>query len=338
KEGFKGTDQWTDEDSQKLVRLALDNKDIEMFQEAMSRSSKTARDEFMAKGGDEKIGKAFLGDTTSQLKNGLLNLAGLGSPTENITKWMHARDYATEGKLSTSSKILDNWRPSGDNEKAIEQAIHDMSDEERRAFVHGKELAASGKDKESLSEADKKDLKSYEQLHYVLGCPGNEAEVRRWEDMIAHKDGSLVAKIAGHTGTLYSDSAADVRRDVENMSKQDWEYAKTHPEYRAEVEKALKGLGGVRVDDKDVAKIMAAYDEKMKAGSYEDSQGKGNRSFLEKVEDNKHWYQNDRKAMLDDIMHMSPEEQKKYRDGAEFEKKGDQMTPQEREAVEFKKK
>src|SRR5262249_48644265 len=48
-----------------------------------------------------------------------------------------------------------------------------------------------------------------------------------------------------------------------------------------------------------------------------------NRSFLEKVEDNKHWYQNDRKAMLDDIMHMTPEEQKKYREDAGFKKQVD---------------
>src|SRR5215467_6421535 len=68
---------------------------------------------------------------------------------------------------------------------------------------------------------------------------------------------------------------------------------------------------------------MKRFDEKIAPSSFEASQQVGNRGLLEKLEDDIHWYGNDRKAIIADIASMTQSEQKKYREEPEFRQKVD---------------
>src|SRR5262249_26700624 len=250
-----------------------------------------------------------------------------------------------------AEKIKENSGVVSNNDKAIEQALANMTDEERKSFVHGKELAAKGGDESKLSEQDKKDLKTYKDIHQAIidSAPADLLKLKKWEDMAEHKDGSLVAKVLAHHGYLYNDGAGDMSKDIENITKEEWQrlhnlkegknadgsepktkeekkhnqdqYQKEHDDLK----KALESLKEIRGTQAEVDQIMKQFDAKMDAKTYDDSKNVGERPLLDKLGDDTHWYKNDRKAMVEDITHMTKEEQDKYRNDPEYRAKVDQM-------------
>ncbi len=328
---LKGTDKRTTEDTLSLADKALKSKDIEMFGEVMRSASPEARKKFMENDGDKKMKEAFEGHWYNALPY-LVPLIpasiGKGSDSNVTDKELNrAQDLARDGHMSTANKIRENIGVVSNSDKAIELAIEEMSPEERAAFIKGKKLIADKADESKLSEQDKKAIKTYKEIHQAIedSAPLDSAKKAKWEDMIEHKGGSLVGKIESHHGVIYNDSKGDVTKEIENMSKADWEYAKKHPEYREQVLKALNDLKGARVDQTDIDNAMKLYDQKIAAKTFEDSKKTGSRSILEKLEDDTHWYKNDRKSMVEDLTHMSKEEQEKYRTDAEYRKKLDAL-------------
>jgi hypothetical protein len=318
---LKGSDKITREDTLQLADIALKEKNMDMFQEAFRHASPEARKAFADQGGEQKMKEAFEGHWYNALPWLVSPALGMMAGPVTDGDLQHAKDYVQGGHLSTATKIRDNTSVIGDNEKAIEKALKDMTPEERKEYLRGRELSDRKTDESALSEADKKALKTYRDIHGALESAGHKAEIARWEDMIAVKDGGLVAKLASHApntaGHLWTDSRGDVLKDIENMSRTDWEYAKKHPEYREEVRKALEELKGVRISQADADRALKMYDEKMAVDKYEDSTGKGRRMLTEALEDDTHWYGNDRKSMVDSIAHMTPDEQKKYRENTD---------------------
>lgn len=328
---LKGTDKRTTEDTLSLADKALKDKDIEKFGEVMRGASPEARKKFMENDGDKRMKEAFEGHWYNALPY-LVPLipasAGKGSDSNVTDKELkRAQDIARDGHMSTANKIRENTGVVSNSDKAIELAIEEMSKEERAAFVRGKKLVASNADESKLSEEDKKAVKTYKEIHQSIedSAPVDSAKKAKWEDLIEHKGGSLVGKISTHHGVIYNDSKGDVTKEIENMSKADWEYAKSHPEYRAEVLKALTDLKGARVDQSDIDSAMKLYDQKIAAKSYEESKNTGTRSLAEKLEDDTHWYKNDRKSMVEALTHMTKDEQQKYRTDAEYRKKIDAL-------------
>ncbi len=231
-------------DTKKLAAIALEAEDIDMFQEAFRSAKPEARKQFMDEGGEEKIKDAFWGADED-----------------------HALEYARTGKLGVATLLKENQSWLGDNEAAIEKSLEKMKDSERTQYLRGKELASGTADVESLSAKDKEALEFYNTVHDELEDAGNETEIARWEDMIAHKDGSLVSKLTRHEGNVYDDSINDIAKTVENMSEKDWQRLRG-PEgdkYREEIEKALKTY----LDDDDVKRCMDIVDKKANAKSTE---------------------------------------------------------------------
>jgi len=361
---LQGLDKRNDEDSLTLADIALKDKDLDTFKEAMSGASEKAREQFRANGGEQKIKDAFEGHWYNWNQ-----FIGKGSRINVTDRDLdQALAYAKYGKEGTAKQIKDN---SGivNNDESIELALRRMSKEEREAFRRGKELI-EGIDESKLSQDDKKALEIYRdpyravdgaQLEYCFergrqlikqsvdesklsgedrmafqtyteihaaianSDPTNSAKISKWDDMAAHKDGSLVARIESHAGIIVNDSRGQILKEIDKMTPEDWKYAKAHPEYREDVRKALehqKGLG-LRIDKSDIDAAMKRFDEKIAPSSFEASQQVGNRGLLEKLEDDIHWYGNDRKAIIADIASMTQSEQKKYREEPEFRQKVD---------------
>lgn len=292
---LQGSDKRTSEMSLKIADIALQSQNLEMFEEAMSRATPEARAQFLKNNGEQKMHDAF------------------GSSTE----FEHAKNYATEGQLSTTSKIEANTGRFNDNEEAIEKSISEMSDKERAEYLHGRDLAA-GKDVAGLTDAEKQQaLATYKNIHESLTEAGNDKEIKHWEDLISVKGGSLTSNLAAHEGTIYDDSVNAVITDVENMSKSDWERLKNDPNYRSELESSLGYLS-----DEDKAKVLAAIDEKQNSKTYEEAQGK-RRSAEEVLTESAGFFNDDEESIYTAIEKMSPEEQKRYREDAEYRKQID---------------
>lgn len=306
---LKGTDKRTDKDTLKLADIAIRAEDLTMFQEAMRDASPAARQQFMAADGAKRLDETFDHWYSSK-------------------ELRHALDYAKEGKLDAATQVRDNTGVISDNTKGIELAINNMSAEQRSMYLHGQQLSR-GEKLDNLTPEDKQKSRDYyKEMHAALKGAGNESEVKRWEDMIANKGGTLVSRLAEHRGTIYNDGAPAVLTSIENMSKKDWEYFNDKDparrgERRDELKQMLETLKGARIDQSDVDGMMKVFDQKMAAKSFEESEASGRRSVVQALDDNVHWYSNDRKSMIEAISHMTPDEQKAYRENPDFRKQLD---------------
>ncbi|HEY9870198.1 MAG TPA: hypothetical protein V6D08_13610 [Candidatus Obscuribacterales bacterium] len=315
---LKGSDKRTDADTLKLADIALKEKNMDMFQEAMRNASPEARKKFMEKDengktGEDRLKEAFEGHWYHAFSLGLT-----GNVTD--TDLTHAKEYAEKGGLTTATKIRDNSSWSGDNEKAIEKALHDMKPEERQAYLRGRELANNMTPESELTEQQKKDLATYKEIRSALEKAGNETELSRWEDMIAYKDGSLVSKLSMHRGSIYDDSMDDVLGTVENMSKADWERLKKDPHFREEIEKQLKTY----LSDDELKRVMEVIDKKAACKTFEEAEQAGRRPILDAIKDAKGYFNDNEDNIYGAIKNMTPEERKKYKEDPEFRKQVDE--------------
>ncbi len=300
---LKGNDNRTDQDRSKLIDIALQDKNLDMYAETMKDSSPELRKAFISDGGADKLAQAFGKDSTD---------------------YSHALDLANEGKLGTATQIKDNTGFISDSTEGIELALKRMTDQERSDYGLGKHLADStyklnatdaGR-LDHMSDSDQQQAKeTYEKIHESLQAAGNDTEITKWEDMIAQRDGSLISSLAGHRGHLYNDSISDISKDVENMSRQDWEAAKANPASRDELKKMLISLNK---NEEEINQVIGVYDKKVAASSWDQAQDAGRRSIIQELEDNTHWNGNDRGAMLEAISKMSADEQRRYREDSDF--------------------
>jgi len=352
---LKGTENITPDDWCKLAKIALKEKDTDMFQEVTSSMSPEGRKQFLDDDGEKKVKEAF-GAKWYHYAAGFVPGVSLAVNDHEQNKiFQHEKDYARDGHLSVDTMIKDESEGLTVNEQAIDNAFQGMTEQERSDYLRGKELRQ--KSEEPKSDDDKRALEYYNKIHTALDkvhIVTHDADIARWEDLIAHKGGGVVAKIGAHRGTVYNDSAGDVLKDIESMDKDEWERLHNlkqgknadgkdpknpdgstdadqikhnkdqYAQYHAELEKALNGLHGARIADADIKTAIDLFDKKMEADKFEDAQGM-RRSIVEVIKDDKHWYENDRSAMLKDIANMSPEDQKNYRDDPKFRKQVDDM-------------
>src|SRR4030095_6136864 len=317
----------SDEDTLKLADLALQSQNVDMVQEAFRNASPAARQRFFAEGGADKIMLAFLMDPEAH---------------------SHAMEFARSGELSVTTLINENQSWAGDNEAAIEKALAGLNASQREDYFKG-ELADSGsisaedqralkvytelhdsavhekaieKALAGLNASQREDyfkgkeladsLKFYTELHDSLVDAGNASEVARWEDMVAHPGGSLVSKLMEHRGSIYDDSAGDVIKTIEGMSKEDWERLKG-PEgakYRAEIESGLNTY----LSKNDVLRCMEIVKLKTDASTFEEASVFGRRSVEKALEDSAGFFNDNEDQVYDAISKMTPAEQDRYRD------------------------
>lgn len=310
---LKGVDKRTPEDYTKLADLALKNKSIEMFEETFAGAPPEVRKKFLDEGGEQKIKAAF----GTPMYNGS-EYGGGETVYGDTADTQHALDYVKSGKLDVSTKIKDNTSWSGDNEKAIEQALKQMKPEERTNYAEGKKLA--DKDPATLTDAQKEQVEYYKKVHSALDGAGNDREVAKWEDMITYgKDGSLVSQLAAHGGMI-DDGMGKVLGTIEGMSQEDWKRLKEDPEYRKKVEAVL----AIDLNDAEMARAREALDKKLAANDFESSKN-AQRSILDAVKDETGFFNNDEAGIIARLEKMTPDEQKRYREDPEFKKQVDDL-------------
>jgi YD repeat-containing protein len=296
------TAQSADQDTKKLIDIALKSKNEECFAEVMKDASPAARNDFLSNGGEKCVQDTFEHwYSSADLK--------------------HAMDYAKEGKLDTATQIADNthWI---NNDKGIELAIKQMSDDERKMYQEGKTLSTGGK-VENLSPDDSQKAKDYyAKLHAAIAASGNATEAAKREDEIdtTNGAGSLVSNLAQHQHLLWNDGEGKIDNDIRGMSQADWEDCKKNPERRDQL-KAM--LGTLNRSTGDTTSTLALYDKMMSANTYATAKDQGQESVLTKVDDSNHWYGTNRNDVIDSIANMSQSEQERYRTDETFRKKVD---------------
>jgi len=303
-----GTDRRTPEEFLKLAEIALNSKDIAMFQEAMRDAPKELRDQFKSEEGRRKLVGAFWP------KPGLVG-SSRGHISTNYTDLVHALDAVNFGKLSAASQVRDNTGIVNDNEQAIELALSRMTDDERTLYRRGKELIAKPGNGDKLSESDQQAVNYYQDLRTALDRAGNKTELARWEDMVDVPGGTLLSRLAAHRGSVYDDSVGSIVSDIENMTSKDWKRLREDAAYRDKVNDVLKEY----LNDQELARCKDILDAKTakSVSSFEQSQVI-KRPIEKVIDDNVHWYGTDRSAILDGVTNMTPADRKRYREDGQF--------------------
>ncbi len=321
-----------------LADLAIKNRSVELFEEAFRSASPAARAKFKEQNGEQRLKNAFEGHWYNALllAHPLLQLtANALDVNTNITDTdlRHVMDYAQYGKLSTATQVRDNTSWLGDNEKAIESSLHNMSEEERKHYMIGQALVRGDEDKDivrrfpdfdKMPDADKQKARDfYNTLHNALdraagiwfSRQSQQAEMAKWEDMISQKGGGIISKIADHVGMIYNSGDQKVIHDIEKISKADWEALHKLP--AAERAEKLAALEQLITSFKGAAfaeRCMGLLREKLAATSYEDAQKVGRRTVLQTLTDNDHWYGNNKEYVYEAIENMPAAERAKYYD------------------------
>ncbi|MBZ0186209.1 MAG: hypothetical protein K8F91_08185 [Candidatus Obscuribacterales bacterium] len=119
-----------------------------------------------------------------RISTGLVNLYATRLHLDNAKAfssydYIRARDYVDKGALSTATKIKDNTSTINDNEEAIEQAISDMSPDERRLYQAGRQLKAGRVEKGLTPEQEIKARKVYTDMEIVMPGADNLPKIVR---------------------------------------------------------------------------------------------------------------------------------------------------------------
>ena len=302
---MKGADKRTDSDTLALADIAVKAKNLDLFQETFRDATAGARQQYIEHGGVSKVEESF------QKKD-----------------QVHALEYLAQGKESTVTKINESLGTFNDNEKAIDAALKGMSDSERQSYINGKAIAETlpaskdlSKDSyNNLTAQEKSDYDQYHQVHAALKKAGNESEVLRWEDLVVNKEQTLVGKVSSHGGMI-NDRADSLMVDIENMPKSDFERLKTDPKQKETVEQAIAANYG----GNELEQARELLNKKLSFDNFEEAKTNGNRATVDVLKDKTSVFGTDDQGIMDALKKMTVEEQKRYREDAEYKKQIDTL-------------
>lgn len=299
---LKGADRLTTADHLALADIALRTEDKEMFQTVMSHVSADARSQFIANGGEARVKDAFGGHWYNALTLGL-------SGNVSNTDLRHTTDYMKNGELSAATKIKDNTSWMGDNEKAIEDALKNISERERRAY----QAVKNG------SEHTKEDKEIFNAIRKRIEKAGNDTEEAAWEAMIMYPSSKLCKELLDHRG-IFKDSSMDkVARSLESLSKEDFDLLKNNPSFRKDMEHLLDTFSS----DSELLRIRDLIDNIQNCKTYDEVQFSGRRAILDAIDDNDSLLWTNEQNVVDAISKMSPHDQDRYRKDETFRTKVD---------------
>ncbi|MBX9693893.1 MAG: hypothetical protein K2Z81_16015, partial [Cyanobacteria bacterium] len=226
------------------------------------------------------------------------------------------------GGLSTSRVVELNSTLIGDNETAIETALSQMSDKERRSYAEGKQLNKRT-DPATLTVAEKDAINCYERLNGALRGAGNAAEMLMWEDQIEFKGGSLITELGRHKHFFKDDSMDDVLSTIENVKEEDWNRLKNDTDFRGKTEAVLRTF----LSADELQRATNLLDCMVAPEDYKTARESGRRSILDVIKDSTNrgflWLDTKEDNVWNAIEKMSESEQARYRSDAEFKKKVD---------------
>ncbi len=339
-----------------LGKIALDAKDLRMFEEAFRGASPEARAAFKQKYGELAVKTAFP-DCYDQLI---------------------ALDYLNFGRAQLSTVAAQDTHWLHTNKEAIVTALENATDDERAMFKRGRDLAMNS-DTSKLSGADLDAYNYYAKLHSALKNAAYDWEVDGWESKLLYKDSNFIKDFTAthHDGALgsgigsWTDSYA-IQDVFRNMSKSDWDLltykgvSGLNADDKAKYDLGEKALADARtgkklsdaeqqladfaksVDDKtaqssafkfdiqhalldiwmnddDRARIMKIYNFKLNAATWEDANKCPDILDLFNLYKDKGFlgaYYRDHNKLIDGVLSMSDSEQKEYWQGKQLQASG----------------
>ncbi len=281
---FKGNDHRTDEDTLKLAQLAIDKGRPDIFDEVFRDASQSARDKFTADGGMQKIDDAFSGGDRQI-----------------------AKDYLTRGCVSIATIVDGDTHWYHTNKDDITRAVTNASDKDRADFKRGEEIKEQNIHP-PYSPEDQRALDFYNNVSDKLGDAGNDRETDKWKAQLRNNESLITSILDSHDdgGWFGIGSGTNKNRElsaVENISQQDWNYLKAHPEEVSRIEAALGHF-----DDSHKDQVMKMLHDKLNAADFAGSQQVGNRSLLDRLGDNGDNASN----RVDALAGMTPAERQQY--------------------------
>ena len=297
-----GVDQRTSQDLVNIANIAIKDKNLDLFSEALRGDSPAAKDARTQLRQDKDIDKKLI--------------AAFDPFGNDFTRAEH---YLNEGRIPLSQIARDdkgNW--FHDDKGALRDTLKSASDDERNQYIQGRELALNGK--RPGNDQEKESFKFYNDLHKQLkDTAGSDHELAEFEDDLIRK-GSLITslvKTRDDGGPLGIGSGTDTNKIyglIENMSEADYNRLKQDPTFRRDIDSALHTI----TDDGVIKRADAILDRKAATSTYQESQALG-RPVLEALDD----ANGDKAKTLDAILKLAPDEQKKYHDDAQFRKEVD---------------
>ena len=302
----KGSDHRTAQDLVGMARVAAEQKDSRLLEEAVRGDSPEAKAARAAINGDAALHGKIVDDFTHGLFSRELDPA--------------VRDILKDGHASLTTIVNSDLDHLILKDKAnVDTTLQNATPEERHQFVHGRELAQAGKG--AASDTDKKDLDFYNNLHGALTKRFDSRQASFWEDELSHGRETIVSQLRrtydeGIYGKFVGNDKHKLMTQAENLSKQDWEILnkKGSPEavqLHAELENSLKTYA-----PDDAGRVMALIDKKAAAGSYDDA-AKIHRNFEEVKSDNTSsgWFSTsyDTKNISANLVNMTAEDAAKYK-------------------------
>ncbi|MBA3991943.1 MAG: hypothetical protein C0469_00350, partial [Cyanobacteria bacterium DS2.3.42] len=311
---IKGQDKRTDEDTINLVNLALKGGNIDLLQETMRTASEKARQALAADPTlKERLEKAF----SIPDEHG-------GYHVDN-NKVAIATDYLKSGRLSVATEIKLNTSAGGDNEKAIDTALMQMSEKERIDYQKGKQLATSGGDASTMSDADKAALFTYKDINSALNAAGYPYEVNRWESKITNsKDVSaFIDSLYAHRGCVYNSDMQDISKTVEEMPEAVWKRLHDEKKEGKTVlrDQIIAAYNSYEFDSSNTEKVKALtdiLDKKINTETFKAAEESGRRDIFTALDQSKGYLDDDETSGLKALQKMTPEEKEKYRNDPEF--------------------
>ncbi|MBX9693059.1 MAG: hypothetical protein K2Z81_11790, partial [Cyanobacteria bacterium] len=277
---LRGSDRRTNEDSITLASIALDNRSIEIFEEAMRSASPEARELFMQADGEKRLHSAFGGSFLNVLPN-LIPIVRNGNLTD--ADLHRAKDLVENGELSIKSLIEANHTWLGDNEKAIETSLKQMPDLDRARYVYGRHISSSisKQEERTLTKEQARDLSFYRQVRHQIENAGNATERLMWEDQVEFKGGSIVTALGRHNHFFMDSHMDDVLHTLETISEPDWVRLKSDDQFHKSMVDVMK----LYLNQTNLRRANDLLDKIRRLDTFNDVRAEGRRSIFDSIKD-----------------------------------------------------
>lgn len=326
---LKGADKRTDDDWKALIDIALtanvrkpsysmsyqvqfeNNGNMEMLQEIMSSKSISPefREQWLKDGGKDKLEKAFM-----------------------FGGYDHAVDYVKNGGLSLTTKIDDNSGTLNDDEDGIDRAADEANDHDRQLYKRGLEIQRAweaehkndedfallkqfdtsfGPDPDNYTGSDKEAYKFFRSVNSELWDAADD-----WDEFHSYTD-RLTYK-GGHGQAV---------KDIENMSREQWQSLKDDPAKQQEYLKNFEHLS-----DSYRKRCEELFAKKIGQESFDMADAVHKKSIQGDIDQARYTpyggynpYKYQPSKVYDAILDMNADDQRKYREDASFRKSVDEF-------------
>ncbi|MDQ5936699.1 MAG: hypothetical protein QG574_4035 [Cyanobacteriota bacterium erpe_2018_sw_21hr_WHONDRS-SW48-000092_B_bin.40] len=287
---FKGSDNRTDEDTLNLADYALKQHRPDIFNDVFREATPIARSQFKAADGYKRIETAFTDE-----------FGGVNTTDAQISK-----DFLDRGSVSLATLAEGNSHWYHTNREDITRSMVNASEQDRKDFERGEQLSLANE--AAKTPEDERALNYYNSVDKALHGAGDNREVAIWEAQLRNH-GTFIAEALSSryegfwiTGIGASTDKNKLIGSVENLSKTDWQYLKSHPEELKNIDRALGTF-----DDNHREEVMNMLNNKLKAESYEQSQTIANRDIEARLNDCR-----DHRSRIAAIEGMSQDERQRY--------------------------